>query len=295
MNIVLLTALFAAALALILGLALGFFKEFFKVEEDPMVAKIRELLPGANCGACGYPGCDGYAKAIASGEADVTRCAPGGKATVDSLCQLLGVSASATSIVAVLACQGSKEHAPVKGDYIGVPTCRGAKISTGGTKLCSWGCLGFGDCTMVCPFDAIHMGGDGLPHVDYAKCTGCKKCIIECPQQIIKEVPRERKGSMVICSNRNPIKAMVMKTCKVGCIKCEICVKNCPEKCITMENGIPVVDYSKCTSCGVCVAKCPTKVFKMLQDDIITDKKDDPKCPEPSEVATGDVSAGTAL
>jgi Na+-translocating ferredoxin:NAD+ oxidoreductase RNF subunit RnfB len=273
MTTILITAGFALLLAFVLGLALGFFKEFFSVERDPLIDQVRAALPGANCGACGYPGCDGYAAAVAGRQCEVTRCAPGGKATAAALAGLMGVNASAEDVVAVMACQGSKEHAPTKGDYIGVRTCRAAKLSVGGTKLCAWGCMGFGDCVAVCKFDALHMGEDGLPHVDYDKCTGCGMCIAECPQQILKKVPKDRKGSMVICSNRNPIKPMVMKTCKVGCIKCEICVKNCPEQCITMVNGIPVTDYSKCTSCGVCVQKCPTKVYKMLETDIMVSAK----------------------
>lgn len=269
MTIVLITALFALLLAFTVGLLLGFFKEVFAVEVDPLVAQVRDALPGANCGACGFPGCDGYAAAVAGRTTEINRCAPGGKAVTEALSKLMGVNASAEDVVAVLACQGSKEHAPLKGEYVGVKTCRAAKLSAGGTKLCAWGCLGYGDCVAVCQFDALHMGEDGLPHVDYDECTGCGKCIAECPQQILKKVPKNRIGSMVICSNRNPIKPMVKKTCAVGCIKCEICVKNCPEKCITMVNGIPEVDYSKCTSCGVCVEKCPTKVFKMLQYDVI--------------------------
>ena len=268
MSIVLITAIFAVVLALILGVALGFFKDFFHVDTDPLVGKVREALPGVNCGACGFAGCDGYAAAVADRSVEVTRCSPGGKSTAEALGAIMGVNASAEDIVAVLACQGSKEHAPVKGDYVGVQTCRAAKLSAGGTKLCAWGCLGFGDCVAVCDFDALHMGDDGLPHVDYDNCIGCGKCIVECPQQILKKVPKDRIGSFVVCSNRNPVKPMVMKTCKVGCIKCEICVKQCPEKCIAMVNGIPEVDYAKCTSCGVCVSKCPTKVFKMLQYDV---------------------------
>ncbi len=268
MSIVLTTALFAVILAFTLGLALGFFNDYFKIEVDPLIKEVRNILPGANCGACGFPGCDGYAAAVASRSAEVTYCLPGGKAVAESLAALMGVNATAEDAVAVLACQGSKDHAPLKGMYAGVKTCWAAKLSAGGTKLCSWGCIGYGDCVAVCPFDALHMKEDGLPHVDYDKCTGCGKCIAECPQKIILRVPREQKGAIVVCSNRNPIKAMVAKTCKVGCIKCDICVKNCPEHCITMVNGIPEVDYKKCTSCGVCVTKCPTKVFKILQNDI---------------------------
>jgi Na+-translocating ferredoxin:NAD+ oxidoreductase RNF subunit RnfB len=265
MSIVLTTALFAAVLAFALGLALGFFRDFFAVAQDPLAGQIREILPGANCGACGFPGCDAYAAAIAKKEAGITSCSVGGPAAAKKLAAIMGGDATVVPVIAVLACQGAKEHAPPKGDYTGVKTCRGAKLASGGTKLCAWGCLGFGDCAAVCKFAALSIGLDGLPKIDKTKCAGCKACVAECPQGIIREVPKDRQGAFAFCSNRNPLKAMVMKTCKVGCIKCELCVKNCPEKCIAMENGVPVVDYSKCTSCGTCAAKCPTKVFKLLQ------------------------------
>jgi len=268
MNIILITLGFSALLAFALGAALGFFKEKFKVERDPKIDAAREALPGVNCGGCGYPGCDGYAEAVARGEAPITKCAPGGKAVADALGALMGVSASAEDTVAVLLCQGTKELAPVKGEYVGVKTCRSAKLSTGSTKLCPYGCLGYGDCVAVCQFDALHMGEDGLPHVDYAKCTGCGMCIQECPQQILSSVPRSRLGSLVLCSNRATVKSTVLKSCKVGCIKCEACIKACPEQCITMVKGIPVTDYGKCTSCGLCVQKCPTKCYKLLQETI---------------------------
>ncbi|GHT55863.1 ferredoxin [Endomicrobiia bacterium] len=269
MNIVLITAIFAALLAFILGAALGFFKKFFAVPEDPLVGQIRECLPGANCGACGFPGCDAYAAAVASGQAEINHCTVGGVATAEKLSALVGGNASVIPVVAVLACQGSSLHAPKKGNYTGLQSCRGAKLSSNGTKLCSWGCLGFGDCTLVCQFGALRMGENGLPRVDYSKCTGCKVCIAECPQMLLKEVPRDRHGAMVLCSNCNPIKPMVSKTCKIACIKCGMCVKNCPQKCIVLENNIPVVDYRKCISCGTCAAKCPTKVIKILEKDVI--------------------------
>jgi Na+-translocating ferredoxin:NAD+ oxidoreductase RNF subunit RnfB len=265
MSIVLITALFAAVLAFVLGLALGFFRQFFAVKQDPLVGQIREVLPGANCGACGYPGCDGYAAAVAKREAGITGCSVGGPAVAEKLSAIMGGDATVVPVVAVLACRGSMDHAPAKGEYTGIRTCRGAKLSTGGTKLCAWGCLGFGDCTAVCKFGALRMGENGLPEIDAAKCTGCRVCVAECPQGIIRDLPRDRRGSFVFCSNRNSIKTMVLKTCKVGCIKCELCVKNCPEQCIVMDNGIPAVDYSKCVSCGTCVSKCPVKVIKLLQ------------------------------
>ncbi|MDR0876831.1 MAG: RnfABCDGE type electron transport complex subunit B [Treponema sp.] len=270
MSIVLITAVFALVLAFILGVALGFFKKVFAVPEDPLVAQIREILPGANCGACGFPGCDGYAAALAKGTTGTGNCSVGGPAVAEKLAAITGVFGGAVvSVVSVLACQGSKTHAPLKGNYTGLQTCRGAKLSAGGTKLCAWGCLGFGDCVSVCQFDALSMGDDGLPKVDFVKCTGCKLCINECPQGLFKGIPRGQKGSIPLCSNRNPVKTMVMKTCKIGCIKCGLCEKNCPQQCIVVKNGIPEVDYSKCISCGTCVEKCPTKVLKILERDVV--------------------------
>ncbi|MDR2515811.1 MAG: RnfABCDGE type electron transport complex subunit B [Spirochaetaceae bacterium] len=266
MSIVLITAVFAALLALVLGFALGFFREFFFVAVDPLTANIREALPGANCGSCGYPGCDGYAGAVAKGEAGTGACTVGGSAVAAKLAALLGTDAvTITPAVSVLACRGSAEHAALKGEYSGVATCRAAKLSTGGTKLCAWGCLGYGDCRAVCKFGAISMGADGLPVIDRDKCTGCKACVAECPQALLKDVPVDRTGAMTRCSNRNPVRGAVRKACTAGCIKCEVCVKNCPVNCITMENGIPLVDYAKCTSCGTCAEKCPVKVMRLLK------------------------------
>ena len=273
MGIILTTIIFSVILAFVLGIALGFFREKFKVERDPKIDEVRGALPGANCGGCGFPGCDGYAEAVATGRAPTTKCTAGGASTADAVSQIMGVNAAAEDLVSVLLCQGSKEKAVSKGEYVGVKTCRASKLSTGSVKACTWGCQGYGDCVAVCKFDALAMGDDGLPHVDYDNCTGCGMCAEECPQKLFAMVPRTRKGSVVLCSNRNVIKANVLKTCKVGCIKCELCVKNCPEKCITMVNGIPVTDYAKCTSCGVCIAKCPTKCYQLLETDVMGVKK----------------------
>ncbi|MDR1971787.1 MAG: RnfABCDGE type electron transport complex subunit B [Treponema sp.] len=269
-NVVLITAAFSAVLAFVLGAALGIFRKIFAVPEDPLFGRIREALPGANCGACGYPGCDGYAAAVAAGNAGVGACSVGGKETAEKLSALMGVSARVISTVTVLACQGSTLHAAVKGTYTGLRTCRGAKLSAGGTKLCAWGCLGFGDCVKKCKFGALSLGDRGLPKVDYAKCTGCRLCIAECPQQILKGIPRDQKGALVLCSNRNANRPQVSKSCKIACIKCGLCVKNCPQQCIDLSGNIPVVDYTKCTSCGTCTEKCPTKVFKIFERDVVT-------------------------
>ena len=263
--ILLFTALVALALAFSLGTALGFFKQVFAVEEDPLAGQIRENLPGANCGACGYPGCDGYAAALAAGQAPANGCPVGGQSVAQKLAALVGSGETKmVPLVAVMACRGSQDKSKLKGHYIGVKSCRAAKLSTGSIKRCNWGCQGFGDCVKACKFGAMTMGEDGLPHVDPAKCTGCRACANACPQPIIWVIPRDQKGARPLCSNMNVNKAMVAKNCKAGCIKCEICVKNCPQQCIRMANGIPVVDNAKCTRCGTCVEKCPIKVMALI-------------------------------
>jgi Na+-translocating ferredoxin:NAD+ oxidoreductase RNF subunit RnfB len=271
--IVLTTAIFATILAFVLGTTLGFFKDFFAVPKDPLEDNIREALPGANCGACGFPGCDNYAKAIATGEAGINACTVGGSAVAEKIAQLTGkASEQMAQVVAVLICRGSTVHAPQKGRYTSMKTCRGAKLSTGSTKLCTWGCLGFGDCVNVCKFGALVMDEEkGLPVIDYAKCTGCRMCINECPQGLLTGVPKDQKGAIILCANRNPIKQGIIKSCKIACIKCGQCVKQCPQQCIDLSTNIPVVDLSKCNSCGTCVEKCPTKVFKIIEKDIFTE------------------------
>jgi RnfABCDGE-type electron transport complex B subunit len=270
MNIVLITALFAALLAAVLGVALGFFRKIFAVVEDPLKGEIRAILPGANCGACGFPGCDGYAAAVAENAAASNKCSVGGKDVAEKIAALTGGSADVTAVVAVVCCRGVHDKAKLKGEYVGVKSCRAAKIATGSVKGCSWGCQGFGDCALVCKFGALSMGDDGIPVIDYAKCTGCRACAAECPQHIIRIVPKELKSVIPLCSNLNVLKAQVGRNCKNGCIKCQLCVKNCPELCIKMSGsdgstGVPVIDYARCTNCGTCVEKCPVKVLKSTE------------------------------
>jgi Na+-translocating ferredoxin:NAD+ oxidoreductase RNF subunit RnfB len=257
------TAIFIVILSLVLGVLLCVFRKVFHVEEDVLALAIRAELPGANCGACGFPGCDGFANSAAKGDAPANGCVVGGAAVAEKLAKLLGdvAAAGAGKQIAVLSCRGDCNKAPLKGKYVGVNTCQAAKISANGVKLCAWGCIGYGDCTQVCKFGAISMGPDGLPVIDKSKCTGCGMCVKACPQKVLALALEATKGPYMFCSNRNTEKAGLMKTCKAACIKCEMCVKNCPQKALVMENGLPKVDRTLCNNCGTCYTKCPTKAI----------------------------------
>lgn len=268
MQIIFLTLAVSLVLSLGLGFLLGFFKKVFHVETDEKVERVREVLPGANCGACGYPGCDGFAASVAAGNAPVNGCPVGAAAVAKKIGEIMGVSAEASAKVAVLLCQGSVDVCADKGSYVGVKTCRAAKLSVNGTKNCDWGCIGFGDCEAACPFDAIHIGKNGLPEVDTEKCTGCGVCVAQCPQHILATMQAGTKGAVALCSCRNPRKAMIMKNCKRGCIKCMKCEKNCHTGALKLVNGIPVIDYALCDSCGKCVEGCPTKVLVLGENKV---------------------------
>ncbi|WP_062428514.1 RnfABCDGE type electron transport complex subunit B [Treponema endosymbiont of Eucomonympha sp.] len=266
MTTIITTLLVSFCLAAVLGFLLGFFKKVFYVPVDETVTRIRAVLPGANCGACGYPGCDGFAASVAAGEAPPTGCMAGGASVAAEVGKVLGVSASIEAKVAVLACQGSAAHAQNKGIYNGVPTCAAAKISVNGTKQCPYGCIGFGDCAAACAFGALSVGVDGLPRVNYRKCVGCGMCAKACPQGLFATVPASRSGAVALCSNRTTNKQSVLKQCKAGCIKCGKCEKTCPNQAIALVKGVPSVDYAKCVSCGACVAGCPTHALVLVQD-----------------------------
>ncbi len=268
MQLILTTIIVSFVLAFILGVLLGFFKKIFEVPVDEKVAKIRECLPGANCGGCGYPGCDGFASACAAGQAPVNGCTTGGAATAEAIGKVLGVSVSAENKVSILACRGTKDCTVPRGHYIGPKSCGVAADAINGTKLCSYGCIGFGDCVNVCNFDALSIGEDGLPKVDLKKCVGCGMCVKACPKHLLSLVPVNRKGAVALCSNRTTNKASILKSCKNGCIKCGKCERECPEKAIKLVNGIPEIDYTLCTSCKTCVNGCPTHVLTLIQDKI---------------------------
>ncbi len=255
---ILVPTLLVGALGLAFGLMLAFFAKKFAVSVNPLVQEVERILPGANCGACGFPGCSGLAEKIASGEAPVNACPVGGPRIWAELSKLLGQeSGSWEARRALLLCQGGKGTAQVAAEYEGVADCKASHILPTSFKGCRFGCLGLGNCVRICPFGAITMDREtGLPVIDWEACTGCGKCVAECPRGIIALVPKKEQVTVACVSPDGPRE--VRKLCSRGCIKCQLCVRTCPEGAITFENGRIVISREKCTLCGLCMEKCPT-------------------------------------
>lgn len=265
MTLIIYTIAVALAIGFLLGILLGLFQKIFAVKVDPKVQAVREALSGANCGGCGYAGCDAFAEAVVAGDAPANGCVAGGSAVSEKVSAVMGVSAGgAEKKVAFLACNGTKDCAKDKGEYEGVKTCAAAQLTMNGTKLCAFGCIGYGDCVEACPFDALSMGADGLPKVDSSKCVGCGKCAKTCPKHLFSLIDAGTKGAIARCSNHSDNKSQIKKDCSVGCFKCGICSKKCPLGCIDITSGIPKIDYNQCVGCGVCVESCPDKVLTLI-------------------------------
>lgn len=257
---VIIAALVVGIIGLVVGLLLGVAGEKFKVEIDEKEIKIREALPGNNCGGCGYPGCDGLAKAIAKGEAPVNACPVAGENGAKNIGQIMGVEAGeSTRLVAFVKCAGTCDSAKERFNYYGEKDCQKAMVVSGGAKACAYGCMGYGSCVKACPFDAIAII-DGVAKVDEKKCKACGKCLAVCPKKIIELVPYDRVCS-VMCSSKDKGKD-VKNACKSGCIGCMLCKKNCEADAIIIENNLAKIDYDKCTGCGKCEEKCPVKIIK---------------------------------
>ena len=263
MNEILFPALAMGGVGLVLGLLLAVASKIFAVEVDEKAVAITEVLPGANCGSCGFAGCSAYAAAIASGNAKPNCCSPGGQAVADKIADILGVAAEAVEEkCAVVCCDGKDEVATQKYEYFGETDCVCAsKVQGGGAKDCTYGCLGLGTCAKVCSHGAISIV-DGIAQVDYDKCGGCGECAAACPKNVIKIVPKKQKY-VVKCASCDKGAAMKGK-CSLGCIGCKICEKNCPTGAITVENNLASIDYEKCINCGLCMEKCPRKIITVL-------------------------------
>ena len=257
---IIIAAALIAIVGIIVGIGLGIFGEKFAVEVDPREAEIREALPGNNCGGCGFPGCDGCAKAINEGTAPVSACPVGQKPCWDKIASIMGVEAGdQEKMVAFVKCAGTCEKANQDYEYTGVQDCAAmAFVPNGGPKSCNYGCLGFGNCVKACPFDAIHVV-DGVAVVDKDACKACGKCVAACPKHLIELLPVSAKH-IVQCSSKDKGKD-VMKACSVGCIACHLCEKNCPSDAVHVVDNVAYIDQEKCTKCGLCAEKCPKKII----------------------------------
>ncbi len=252
MNI-LIPVIIVTAIGFIAGIALSLAAKFMAVEIDEKQEKIRECLPGANCGACGYSGCDGYAAAIASGEATPDKCAPGGDSTANGLAEILGVEISSTPKIAFIACGGNCESSALKYNYQGFESCAAANLVHSGPLECEYGCIGFGDCIKACVFGAIEIK-NGRPVVCSDLCAGCGKCTDACPKSLIRLVNKDTK-TFVNCSSKAKA-AVANKECKLSCIGCKLCEKVCENGAITVNDNLAVIDREKCTDCGKCKEVC---------------------------------------
>lgn len=249
-------------IGLLMGVLLALVSRFFGIEESGRLKAIRACLPGVNCGACGYKGCDDYAAALAEGSAKPNLCVPGAEDTANELGKLLGIEVEPPKdVVAFVHCNGNCEATSKKADYDGISTCRAASMLYGGPEACRFGCLGFGDCAAVCPAEAICVR-DGIAHVDTTRCFGCGLCTETCPKHIISLVPQETKAA-VMCSNKDK-GADARKVCKNACIGCRKCEKTCPNGAISVRDNLAVIDYDKCTGCGACAGVCPTGCLKSV-------------------------------
>jgi len=261
---ILYAALIVGGVGLIIGIILSVSGKFLAVPVDEKEIAIREVLPGNNCGGCGYAGCDGLAAAIAKGESAPNACPVGGAEVAKKIGDIVGIEAELIKHVAYVRCAGDCDSTRQKYNYVGNMNCiDAASIPGGGGKACSYGCLGYGTCVNVCDFNAIEIV-NGIAKVDKEKCVACGKCVAACPKKLIELIPYEAKY-VVKCSSKDRGKD-VKNACDKGCIGCGLCAKNCEYESIEFKDNIAHIDQTKCQSCGVCMEKCPVKAILKLHD-----------------------------
>ena len=261
MNPILIALIVLGGIGLVLAAVLFFTAKSFKVEEDPRIDQVQEVLPGANCGGCGYPGCRGFAETcVKKGSLEGLLCPVGGTEVMKKVGDILGLAAEeAAPKVAVVRCQGACEHRPKLTRFDGASTCAVVSALYGGETGCSYGCLGQGDCAAACSFGALTIDPrTGMPVVDEEKCTSCGACVKSCPKGLIELRNKGPKSRRIYVACRNKDKGPVAKkACDVACIGCGKCVKQCAFEAITMENNLAYIDFEKCRMCRKCVAECP--------------------------------------
>ena len=258
MNQIIIPIVLVVVVGLIASVILAYASKVFYIQEDEKFILMRAELPGANCGGCGYAGCDDYAHALVEDPDGVpfTKCAVGGPSCAEKLGEILGKSADGLEKkVAFVMCNGTSNNAKKLFEYSDIQTCKAAKQLYGGSKVCPNGCLGLGDCVEACTFDAIHVI-KGVAVVNRDKCTSCSACAKACPNSLIKIIPESSKIS-VRCHNSQKA-ADARKACTVACIGCGMCQRTCKFDAVHVENNVASIDPAKCKKCGMCVVKCPT-------------------------------------
>ena len=253
-------------LGLLFGFALAAAALRFQVKVNPLVERVRDRLPSANCGACGFAGCQAYAEAVVErGDVGPNLCSPGRAAVAHDIAEWTGKALAAVrDEIVVLRCHGTTAFAGPEAEYAGIATCAAASLVFGGPKACKNGCLGLADCVRVCPFEALSMGPDGVPVVDTVKCTGCGLCIPACPKNLYELYPRNRRIELS-CVARDK-QSVVRATCMVGCTLCRKCVAKCPAQAIAWDGLTIRIDHEACLrygpACGeVCVDICPSTIL----------------------------------
>jgi len=266
MNELLIPVLIVAGIGLFSGLILAFASIVMAVPKDEKAEAIQEMLPGANCGACGFSGCAGYAKAMSNGEAKPGLCTVGGAAVAKTISEYLGCdAANVAKKIALVHCLGSYDNTSDKVEYEGIKTCAGAAIVAGGVASCQYGCMGLGDCMSACQYGAISVC-NGVATISPVRCVGCSMCVSACPKHLISFVPAN-KQAVVRCSNCDT-GALTNKVCKVGCIGCKKCEKTCQHDAVHVVNSLATVDSVKCVGCGECVDVCPRHCITMFDSAI---------------------------
>ncbi len=256
----LLPAAIVGGIGLIAGVGLAIASAVMAVPVDEKATAIEEILPGANCGACGYSGCSGYAKALSEGKAKPGLCAPGGDATAAQIGEILGQKVDVMEKkTAVVHCIGTESNVANVREYQGIQSCAASAQLYGGPSACSFGCLGFGDCAAACPYNAITVCS-GVASINPAVCRACGLCVKTCPRSIISIEPLGK--AVPHCSNHDK-GGETRKICKTGCIGCMRCVKACTTGAVTISTFCAIVDSTKCTSCGECVKVCPNHVISL--------------------------------